>query len=116
MPDKLVALPQLAERINAEHAAAETALRAGLTNARAAGELLLQAKAQCRHGAWLPWLSANVAVPERTAQAYMRVAKRWDKLQAKSATVADLTFKAALAALADRQTPLPEVDPEGERV
>ena len=76
-------MADLAAKINAEHAQAETAWRAGLEHARNAGELLLQAKGQCRHGEWLPWLKENVRFSERTAQAYMQVVKRWDELEAK---------------------------------
>jgi len=47
-----LALADLAERINAEHHAAEQALNAGLQHAMRAGELLLQAKAACPHGTW----------------------------------------------------------------
>jgi hypothetical protein len=93
-------LAELAARINAEHQQAEAALRAGLAHARTAGELLLQAKEQCRHGEWLPWLKANVRFSERTAQAYMRVAKRWFELESKAQGLADLTFEDGLKLLA----------------
>jgi hypothetical protein len=98
---ELIALTQLAQQINAEHAAAETALRAGLEHARAAGNLLAQAKTQVGHGQWVPWLKANVRFSVRTAQAYMRVAERWHELESKAQPVALLTFKDALTALAE---------------
>jgi hypothetical protein len=87
-------LADLAERINAEHDQAQAALRDGLLHARTAGDLLIQAKGLVRHGEWLPWLQEHCRVAERTAQAYMRVAREWEQL-AKSATVADLTFREA---------------------
>src|SRR5262245_28299414 len=123
----LVSLPQLAAKINEAHAEAEAAIQAGLLRARTVGEMLLAAKAQLPHGEWLPWLAANVAFAERTARAYMRVAKRWGELEAKSATVADLTFRYGLQLLAapkdeqdepaeDVQAPfdLPDLDPAFE--
>jgi hypothetical protein len=94
------ALTELAGRINAEHRQVETALRAGLEHARAAGELLLQAKAQCGHGHWLEWLKANVAFTDRTARRYMTVASRWEELTDKSDTVSDLSCRDALQLLA----------------
>jgi hypothetical protein len=74
--NELTTLPQLAQRINAEHEAAGASFKAGLLHARAAGELLLDAKAQVPHGEWLPWLAANAHFSEVTAQRYMRVAAR----------------------------------------
>jgi hypothetical protein len=73
----------------------------------------LQAKGQCQHGEWLPWLKANVRFSEPTAQAYMRIADRWDELQerrqAKTQHVADLTFRGAIEVLAEAATiPLAE--------
>jgi hypothetical protein len=97
----LTALPALAERINAEHAAAESAARSAVLHARQAGEYLLQAKAQCRHGDWLSWLAANVRFSERTAQGYMRVAEHWPELVAKAQHVADLPFRKVVQLLAD---------------
>jgi hypothetical protein len=74
-------LADLAARIRAEHEAAGRALRDGLRHAIAAGALLIEAKQQIgKHGAWLPWLAENCSVPERTAQAYMRVARSFGKL------------------------------------
>jgi hypothetical protein len=93
------ALAELAGRINAEHQQVETALRAGLEHARAAGELLLQAKAQCGHGRWLEWLKANVAFTDRTARRYMTIASRWEELTGKSDTVSDLSCRDALQLL-----------------
>jgi hypothetical protein len=93
-------LAALARRINAEHAAAGASFRAGLLHARAAGDLLLQAKAQVPHGEWLPWVADNLRCSERTAQAYMRVARRWEELEAKAQGLADLTLEGGLKLLA----------------
>jgi glycine cleavage system regulatory protein len=102
MSDLVPHLAELANKINAEHQQAETAMRAGLEHAKNAGELLMQAKAQCRHGEWLPWLGANVRFSERTVQAYMRIAKRWGELESKAQGLADLTFEDGLKLLAKR--------------
>src|SRR5262245_22020705 len=86
----------LASRMHASHAACETALRASVSHALEAGRMLLKAKERCGHGQWLPWLTANIAVSERTAQSYMKVAKNWSTVEAKAQHVADLTFCEAL--------------------
>lgn len=93
-------LAELASEINRWHTAAEGAVGTALDYAREAGTLLLQAKEQIPHGEWLPWIAANFQGSERTAQAYMRVAKRWDELEGKSAESADLAIDGALKLLA----------------
>ena len=67
----------------------------------AAGDLLIEAKAQVKHGQWLPWLSDHVQISERTAQLYIRLAKNRAEIEkAKSAMhVADLTLNEAAALL-----------------
>jgi hypothetical protein len=96
-------LAVLAAQINHEHAQAEAALRSSLGHARAAGELLAQAKARCGHGGWLHWLREHVRFSERTAQGYMRIAREWDRLQANPQPVADLTYREALQVLSQPQ-------------
>jgi hypothetical protein len=93
-------LAGLAERINAEHAAAADSLRAGLQHARRAGALLVEAKAKMAHGQWIPWLEKNVRCAPRTAQTYMRVAERWHELEATAQPLALLTFQEATRLLA----------------
>ncbi len=92
----------VADEINAEHEAAFGKAREALEHARRAGELLLLAKAELEHGAWLPWLGANCKFSARTAQGYIRLAQGWETLQAKSATVAHLGLRDALDLLAER--------------
>jgi ParB-like chromosome segregation protein Spo0J len=91
-------LPALAERINAEHAQCEAGFRAGLDHAIEAGRLLIEAKALCGHGGWLAWLAENCAVSQRTAQAYMRLARNQTALS-NTQRVADLPMREALALL-----------------
>ena len=93
-------LTDLAARINDEHQAATSALREGVLHAIAAGDLLLKAKAEVKHGSWLDWLKANCEIPERTVQAYMRLARLPAE---KRNAVADLPLREALSAIRSRQ-------------
>jgi Protein of unknown function (DUF3102) len=97
-------LAHLAGRIQAEHEAALLSMKRGLQHAIAAGKLLIEAKAQVKHGQWLPWLREHcpASLPERTASLYMRLARHASELEAKSATVADLTVRRAVELLAAR--------------
>lgn len=66
-------LQTLATEANRYHAEAEESAYAALELAWQAGRALLAAKAQVRHGEWLPWLAANFKGSDRTAQLYMRL-------------------------------------------
>lgn len=110
-PTALTRLQAIAKTVNAEHAAIEAALRDSLAKAVKAGELLLEAKSLVRHGDWLPWLAEHCAFSERTAQNYMRISERYPEL-AKSATVADLTYRGAIALLAEPKQVLAGQDPQ----
>lgn len=70
-------LPNLAREINDAHRQVRMHGRGILMEAKRAGEALLVAKQQCRHGDFLPWLKANCEVSERHARRYMDVAQRW---------------------------------------
>jgi hypothetical protein len=89
-------LVDLAARIKAEHEAAAGALKRSVEHAIAAGDLLIEAKAQVPHGQWLPWLKEHCQIPERTARLYMRLAKNKTEI----GNVADLTVRGAAALLA----------------
>jgi hypothetical protein len=39
------------------------------------GNLLIEAKAQMKHGEWLPWLKKKVSISERSAQKYVKAAE-----------------------------------------
>ncbi len=95
----------IASEIDREHQAAYGKAREALQHARRAGELLLQAKAAIGHGAFGKWLTEHISFAERTAQAYMRIASNWPAIEAKSAAVADLTVRGALAAVKKNNTP-----------
>jgi hypothetical protein len=74
-PKIINSLSDLVARIKIEHEAATDALKRSVAHAIAAGDLFLKAKKQFKHGGWLPWLNANCDIPERTVQAYMRLAR-----------------------------------------
>ncbi len=111
------ALAELAGRINAEHHQVETALRASLEHAKRAGELLLEAKEQCKHGEWMDWLKAHVHFTPRTVQRYMSIASRWNEL-ANATRVSHLSYREALQVLAEPSTPdeAAEDEPKRQRV
>ena len=52
------------------------ALASGAEQYRRAGLLLREAKAQLKHGDWLPWLQEHFALSPRTASGYMRLPNR----------------------------------------
>ena len=88
----------LAQRIREEIAAARKAARSSIDHALRAGELLTEAKAGMAHGEWRPWLDENVQIADRTARAYMRLARRWPALpESERQRVADLPLRRAIA-------------------
>ena len=84
-------LPVLAAEIRKAHADVQDAAKTAAERAIEAGHALIEAKALVKHGEWLPWLREHCALPERTAQVYMKIAG----LGLKSATVAVLGLNAA---------------------
>ncbi len=93
-------LADLAGRIKIEHTAVSAALKDSVTHAIAAGELLIEAKAQLVHGQWLPWLRDHCTMSERTAQLYMRCAKNRGAIEGQIRNgVADLSLNEAAAIL-----------------
>jgi Protein of unknown function (DUF3102) len=102
-------LIELAARIRAEHEAVGGALQ----HAVVAGELLIEARSKVTHGDWLPWLEANCEMSERTAQAYMRVARELAKLDPqKRNAVADLSYRDALNQLSGAARAVKNLPPE----
>lgn len=71
-------------------------IRQGITAAIEIGERLIEAKAQLKHGEWLPWLREKIGIPERSASRFMQLARECPK----SAKLADLGVSKALALLA----------------
>jgi hypothetical protein len=94
-------LADLAAQIKVKHAAYGETARRGVEHAMAAGDLLLEAKAQLgQHGQWLRWLTERCELSVRSAQLYMRLAKNRSEIEGKYATVAHLTLQAAASLLA----------------
>jgi hypothetical protein len=96
-------LTELRNKIVGAHESVDEAAVEGLKNARKAGEALIEAKGLLKHGEWLPFLKqCDESLTERTAQAYMQVAKNWARLSLSNAQhVADLSFRGALKVLAE---------------
>ncbi|WP_421445669.1 DUF3102 domain-containing protein [Agrobacterium tumefaciens] len=95
-------LPVLAQMANDAHEAAAVALRSAAQSAREAGAALNEAKTLVPHGEWESWLKANFKGGARTAQRYMRVAKRWPEIMAKTKRMSDLSVNEALRVLEAR--------------
>jgi hypothetical protein len=98
--DKSNSLTDLAVRIRQEHEASAGAIERGAQHAMNAGDLLIEAKAQLKHGQWLPWLRDHCSMSERTAQLYMRMAKARPEVEANTQHVADLSLRGAMAVIA----------------
>jgi len=88
-------LADLAARISEAHRQAMRHAGEAMAQAIACGEMLLEAKAKVPHGQWLPWLRGNIAFGERSAQGYMRLAQRADRID-----IAGLSLRDALKRLA----------------
>jgi hypothetical protein len=94
-------LADLAARIRVEHSACTAAMKRGLQHAIAAGEMLIEAKAQLKHGEWLPWLRDHCQIPERTASLHMRLAENRAQIEAEIGNgVADMSIRGAIALIA----------------
>ena len=101
-------LTDLSERIRQAHGRAMSALIESVQYGLECGRLLIEAKAECAHGEWLPFLERS-GVQERQAQRFMRVARSGMK----SDTVSDLGgVTAALEHLASSREPAPDSGPE----
>jgi hypothetical protein len=103
-------LAELARRIAGAHADALAAARTTVEHARRCGELLLKVKARLPHGQLMPWLKANCPFSQRTGNAYMRVARDWEKLRETLWGEETPTIAGALEALAE---PSDETSPGG---
>ena len=101
----VLALPVrgLAAEINTEHKLADRAVWNQLQHARRCGELLREQKEQLPHGRWLSWLDESCPnISPQMAQRYMRIDRRWAKLEAANASrVTPLSIREALQVLAD---------------
>jgi hypothetical protein len=96
--DRSNSLADLAARIKAEHEATSDALKGAVAHAMAAGDLLIEAKAQVPHGQWLPWLRDHCNVSERMAQRYIRLARNRTTIEMRH-SMSDSSIGGALALL-----------------
>jgi hypothetical protein len=92
-------LPDLAQRINVEHAACMAAAQDAISRAIEVGRLLVEAKGQVKHGEWTPWIEKHCPFGDREAQHYMKVYKGRHQIRN---GVSDLTsLRGAIAILAE---------------
>lgn len=102
------ALAGLADKINAEIAAAEISAMSAVQHALTAGGLLNEAKGCVQHGEWAAWLETNCRVAPRTARAYMSLAARLPALpDEERQRVADLPLRDAIKAISTAPTAPP---------
>ena len=110
-------LEGMAARINQEHQlveqaahSAEQAAHSALEHAYRAGELLFLAKTDIKHGDFTPWVKENFVGSVRTAQAYIRVYKKWDRLERRNAVadLSDLPLRGALKELSEPRSQKPK--------
>ena len=105
-------LHKLAQRIKRYHASVVEQLRQSVDFAMMCGDLLLEAKEQVAHGQWGEWVSRHCEISGRTARLYMQLAQHRGVIEAKTATVADLTLQGAARAIAapkaNGTSPLPK--------
>ena len=109
-------LPDLAERINAEHHQAEALLHDSLQHALQAGRLLREVKARLDHGEWLPWLKNNFDGSTRTAQVYMGLQTKLLKLGAKKRNAVALLSLRQVIASTSRKRISPLIKQEASKI
>ena len=79
------------------HDSAQQAAMTAVQYAAKCGEKLIQAKAACAHGEWLPWLGENCTLKERQARKYMRLAEEYPALANRQSTADFRGVEAAIA-------------------
>ena len=98
-------LHSLADDINREHGAVKASFRQSVEHAIKVGRLLLKAKERVQHGQWGDWLSENTEISARMASSYMRLSRDLPALdEANQKRVSDLSFREALAVLAEERS------------
>src|SRR5215831_2187614 len=101
-------LSEVAQRLNADYAA--IVANCIVIKAIAFGGLLTRTKDKdVGYGLWGSWLAANCKFGERTAQRYMDLAARKDKLPLSDPTrMSDLTLNEAFRLVANKATKKPQ--------
>lgn len=90
-----IALPELADQANHHHELCVSSASDALDHAHTAGDALRQAKQQCTHGDFGPWVRSNFHGSTRTARLYMQVSRRWPEIESKRQRVAVLGLREA---------------------
>jgi hypothetical protein len=103
---EIVDLAMLAAEANKYHAEARNHAGNMLEAAWYAGNALNSAKAQCKHGEWLPWLEANFDGSVRNAENYMRIAKTQTSADLASSQSIDKVLKGLSKPRKGRSQPL----------
>lgn len=98
-------LDALARKANEAHKAYELARREALHYVREAGQALLEAKRQCRHGEFGGWCRDNLRFSERRAQHYMAFAKTKTSSDLDADWTAWMTISGAPSARKSASTP-----------
>jgi hypothetical protein len=79
-------LKELAKVANEAHRDCKAAFQDSVKKAKTAGEALQKVRDSLDYGEWGRWLKTNCPdISERTAQAYMQVARNWTKVTSKTA-------------------------------
>jgi hypothetical protein len=97
--DRSNSLGDLVARILAEHEAVGTATRSIIKHAMAAGDLLIEAEKQVKHGERERWYRESCGISPRRAQVYMQLARGRAIIEANPQRAADLSIRAALKTL-----------------
>ena len=102
-------LPMLAAEIKRLHGEHRQLAERSVARAIEAGEYLIEAKQQLKHGAWLPWLHEHCSMSERTAHNYMNAARHKETIQKRN--VANLSLRGALRGLKSPKNPSLPIGP-----
>ena len=92
---------QLAAEITLKYAELEATAQQSTVLALQLGDLLIQAKDQCRHGEWLPWLKRRFDKSVRLAQNYMALARQFPP--ERRHTIRDIPLREALRLLSSKK-------------
>ena len=116
MDNQQLQLVTLATEINMLHDSAQQAAMTAVQYAAKCGEKLIQAKAACAHGEWLPWLEANCKVNRNQASKYMRLSKEMPELSNDKSTYNFTGIEAAIAYLSAPDEVKAQVDESAKPV
>lgn len=76
-----VTLESIAAKITEAIKESEWLTKQSVLKGKEAGELLIQAKQQVKHGQWKHWVESNTGISIKTAQGYMKLAKQWSDIE-----------------------------------